>query len=530
MIRLNAAEADHLSARLASLVARSAESALTPQPTVPGESAVLKPAVQPTDENQLRVVYDEPLRGWWLWYGYLVALAAAELLIALRSLEAGLALHLTLLFALPIHATFAPARQQALLLTLVFAPLVRLVSLALPLAGLPIQSWWLLTSIPLFISALAAIRILGFSRQQLGLQIDRLPRQLAIALVGIPLAATEYFILHPAPIVVELSWETVLVPAAVLVISTGFLEELLFRGVMQAAAAPLLGRWGLVYVSVLFAVLHIGYLSVLDVVFVFAVGLGFAWLVARTGSLLGVTLAHGLTNVGLFVVFPVLAAQGIVPLIEPRAPTETLVDNRVPAEPALEVVVRPDQSSLPALRAASPEQPTPAHAEPPDLPMAAPSPLSLPTQMTDNSTRQYEAPLEGGTAAGTPTAAPAPAKPSPTDNVGQTMAQSTASQTADQTEQYVIQPGDTLLRIAAMRGTTVAALVALNGIVDQNRVLAGQTLIISTVWATYVVQPGDSVASIARRTGTTVETLSRVNRLDDTNLIYVGQHLLVPRR
>ena len=109
-----------------------------------------------------------------------------------------------------------------------------------------------------------------------------------------------------------------------------------------------------------------------------------------------------------------------------------------------------------------------------------------------------------------------------------------ARQSADQPERYVVQPGDTLLQIAALRGTTVAALVALNGIADQNRLLAGQTLLIATretsSWVTYVVQPGDSVASLALRAGTTIEALSSVNRLDDNNLIYVGQQLLVPRR
>jgi len=42
------------------------------------------------------------------------------------------------------------------------------------------------------------------------------------------------------------------------------------------------------------------------VLFVFAVAMFFAWAVKRTGSLLGVTLAHGITNIMLFVVIPFL--------------------------------------------------------------------------------------------------------------------------------------------------------------------------------------------------------------------------------
>lgn len=96
-------------------------------------------------------------------------------------------------------------------------------------------------------------------------------------------------------------------PAVILLVSTGLLEEVIFRGVLQNAAMRALGVPGLVDVSALFAVLHIGHLSVTDVLFVFLVGLVFAALVRRTGSLLGVTLAHGATSIGRFLVFPLLA-------------------------------------------------------------------------------------------------------------------------------------------------------------------------------------------------------------------------------
>jgi hypothetical protein len=50
--------------------------------------------------------------------------------------------------------------------------------------------------------------------------------------------------------------------------------------------------------------MHAGYRSAADVVFVFGVGLLFGKLVDWGGSILGVSLAHGLTNVILLVVMP----------------------------------------------------------------------------------------------------------------------------------------------------------------------------------------------------------------------------------
>ena len=86
---------------------------------------------------------------------------------------------------------------------------------------------------------------------------------------------------------------------------TGFVEELIFRGVLQQTAVEVFGSWwGIVYVSLLFAVLHIGFLSLIDVVFVFFVSLFFGWVVKKKGSLFGVTLAHGITNILLYLVVP----------------------------------------------------------------------------------------------------------------------------------------------------------------------------------------------------------------------------------
>ena len=82
------------------------------------------------------------------------------------------------------------------------------------------------------------------------------------------------------------------------------MEEFIFRGVLQRSAWERLGWGGIIYVSVLFAILHVGFLSWVDVIFVFGVAMLFAWIVKRTGSLLGVTLAHALTNVTLYLIAP----------------------------------------------------------------------------------------------------------------------------------------------------------------------------------------------------------------------------------
>ncbi|UCG26577.1 MAG: LysM peptidoglycan-binding domain-containing protein [Chloroflexota bacterium] len=107
---------------------------------------------------------------------------------------------------------------------------------------------------------------------------------------------------------------------------------------------------------------------------------------------------------------------------------------------------------------------------------------------------------------------------------------------------YVVQPGDTLAKIAYRYGTTVSALVEANNIADPNVIYVGQVLTIPgcagtpppptptppPATTTYVVQPGDTLGEIAQMFGTTVSELAALNNISNPNLIYAGQVLQVP--
>ena len=91
---------------------------------------------------------------------------------------------------------------------------------------------------------------------------------------------------------------------------------------------------------------------------------------------------------------------------------------------------------------------------------------------------------------------------------------------------YVVQPGDTLLSIAARHDVSVSQLAQANGLRWNSWVYAGQRLVIPT-GTVYIVRRGDTLFSIARRYGTTVQTIVRANNLKSTR-IYVGQRLTIP--
>jgi len=237
---------------------------------------------------------------------YLCVLVVAELTTTFSDPRIGMGIHTALLTVLLLQASLDDNdTPRGFLLALSLAPLVRILSLSLPLQDVEIQYWYGAVAVPLMIATIVVARMIGLSRRQLGLVSGHLPTQLLIGSSGFALGGIEYLILSPEPLIDGFSWVAILVPALILFVGTGFMEELLFRGVIQSTAWESLGaRFAVWYVATIFAVLHIGYESILDVVFVFAVAVFFGWIVLKTKSILGVTISHGITNIGLFLFFP----------------------------------------------------------------------------------------------------------------------------------------------------------------------------------------------------------------------------------
>ncbi len=101
-----------------------------------------------------------------------------------------------------------------------------------------------------------------------------------------------------------------------------------------------------------------------------------------------------------------------------------------------------------------------------------------------------------------------------------------------------VAPGQTLSQIAGTYGTSVSALAAANGIADPNLVLAGASLLIPSgsggtaaaapaTTTTIVVAPGANLTGIAARYGTTVAALVALNGITDPNNVEAGSQLVV---
>ncbi len=110
-----------------------------------------------------------------------------------------------------------------------------------------------------------------------------------------------------------------------------------------------------------------------------------------------------------------------------------------------------------------------------------------------------------------------------------------------QSRVHVVQRGDTLYSIARRYGTSVQAIMSVNGLSNRNFIWVGQRLTIpgassggssssggTSSGGLYVVRRGDTLSSIARRYGTSVQAIMNANGLRNSNFIWVGQRLTIP--
>lgn len=239
------------------------------------------------------------------WVIYLAAITEAEWVTAYSNPHIGAIIHAIIFVALVFHSHLeSKSPEGKLLLALSLAPLMRIIDIMIPTASFYQLYRYVIVSIPLLIATVVIMKVLKFGVEEVGFTFRHIPLQVAVAASGIPLGAVAYLILKPQSLIIGLTWGDIVLPGIIFILCTGFVKELIFRGVMQHASLEILGRWGIPYISVLFAILSVGRFSGIGMLFMFGVALFFSWVVKKTGSLLGVILAHGIMNMILYLIAP----------------------------------------------------------------------------------------------------------------------------------------------------------------------------------------------------------------------------------
>ncbi|MDP2719685.1 MAG: hypothetical protein Q8P44_07645, partial [Dehalococcoidia bacterium] len=161
---------------------------------------------------------------------YLILISMAEIIAALYNPVPGIIIHIIILFALILHATLNIHEPIGkMLLSLALAPMIRIASYSVPLVALRPFATYILIYFPLAISSFIVCRSLHLKQSEVGLAVKLPAIQLAIGLTGFIFGVMEYMVLHYPPMVSRLALSEILLPAFVLTMTTGFVEEYVFR-------------------------------------------------------------------------------------------------------------------------------------------------------------------------------------------------------------------------------------------------------------------------------------------------------------
>jgi LysM repeat protein len=103
---------------------------------------------------------------------------------------------------------------------------------------------------------------------------------------------------------------------------------------------------------------------------------------------------------------------------------------------------------------------------------------------------------------------------------------------------HVVQPGETLFRIALRYGTTVEAIARANNLINPDFIVPGQRLVIPVSAPAagtptggervYIVQPGDNLFRIGLKFNMLWTVIAARNGITNPNAIYPGQRLIIP--
>lgn len=240
----------------------------------------------------------------WLYIGLL---GVAEVVSDIWHPLLGIWLHVLLAGALWWQGTQeADLDRRRLYWILSILAIVRIISFAVSDTSFPGIWYYVVAETPLLVAAITALRAFGLTWSEVGV---RLPKwwmlSIVVIITGAALGLAESRIIHPPALISSLTWGHIIFPSLLLIIFTGLSEELLFRGLLQHYAVKVMGNGsGIVFVALSWSLLHIGWHSAWDVVFVFGVGLAWGWIRQKVNSIIPTTIAHGLANIVLFLIVP----------------------------------------------------------------------------------------------------------------------------------------------------------------------------------------------------------------------------------
>ena len=237
---------------------------------------------------------------------FVIFIAITEILVACGNILISVFIYLFVFISLLIIALYKYQESAySLYLTLTLIPLIRIISVAIPMTGVPEALGYAAVSVPLFITGIMVAKMVGLTPNVMGFNLNQLRKQLLIALLGFPLGFIEFFIAKPNVKISTGTTGEIFIWVLNLIVCAGLLEEFLFRGILLNTILKFQNdKKAIYFISLLYAAMTISGKSFLNVIYAFLISLLFCRLFGWLKSILGLSLAHGLINITLYIICP----------------------------------------------------------------------------------------------------------------------------------------------------------------------------------------------------------------------------------
>jgi CAAX protease family protein len=234
----------------------------------------------------------------------------SELLIFNNNLKAAMIIDSLNLTMLILSAIFTVNRLYVALMLL---PLFRLLNAAMPVFFHLTLYSYAFVYLPMFVPIYLIMKDGIFSKYEAGITVENFWSYVPLALaLGFVIGWGEYQILQPELLIPDLSLYNILILSVIMIIFVGVVEEFMFRSALQTSMIERLGSIaGLIGTSMIFGLMHSGYRIPGEILYVSFAGLIFGLLFWVNRSLPVIALAHGATNISLFVIAPALSGFSI---------------------------------------------------------------------------------------------------------------------------------------------------------------------------------------------------------------------------
>lgn len=236
-----------------------------------------------------------------------LCIALAEILMFLEKVEIAIWVHIGILIVLSLSNIFVKDFEvEKIYQALMLLPILRLINFSMPIFFETTLYTFVFVYGTLAIPAAVVIIHQRYSLEKIGISMKNIGAYMILSIpLSFVLGLGEYLTIKAEYLIPDFTFENLFKLTFVMVFFVGFIEELIFRSILQTRLEKALSiNESLLITGLLFGLMHSGYGTFYEIIYTGFVGLFMGLAFYKTKSLPFIAVLHGFINVFLFGILP----------------------------------------------------------------------------------------------------------------------------------------------------------------------------------------------------------------------------------